>query len=293
MPSRTRTEDLEIDEAPTTIDPYETLGLDHEASLGAVKSAYRKAALKYHPDKASAADKDTAHHEFQEIAFAYAILSDERRRKRYDTTGRTEESVDLEDDDFDWATFYREQYKDVVTSETVDKFANDYKGSDEERTALLQAYGKAKGNMTKMYEQVMVSNPAVDDERFRKIINEAIAGGEVQAFDKFTQESAASIQKRIQKAEEEAAEADEHAKDIGLDKKGKKSKAGKDAGMGDLAAMIRQRQQGRSESFFDRLEEKYAPGEKKGKKRASPMNEPTEEAFEKNAKKSAKKAKAK
>ena len=89
MPSKIREEDIEVDEAPTEIDPYAVLSLDKDATQDQVKSAYRKAALKYHPDKASPEDKDSAHTKFQEIAFAYAILSDQRRRKRYDTTGRT------------------------------------------------------------------------------------------------------------------------------------------------------------------------------------------------------------
>lgn len=77
-----------MDDPPTEIDPYKTLGLLEAASADEIKTAYRKAALRWHPDKAS--DKEAAHIKFQEIAFAYAVLSDERRRKRYDSTGRTE-----------------------------------------------------------------------------------------------------------------------------------------------------------------------------------------------------------
>lgn len=46
MPSLS--EDLEVDEPPT-VEPYETLGIDKSASADEVKSAYRKAALKWHP----------------------------------------------------------------------------------------------------------------------------------------------------------------------------------------------------------------------------------------------------
>src|ERR1700761_1323899 len=102
------------DEAPTSINPYEVLDLAKEATAEEVKSAYRKSALKHHPDKAAPEDRDTAHTKFQEIAFAYAILSDPRRRSRYDTTGRTEESLDIDDDDFNWTDFFRTQYKEVV-----------------------------------------------------------------------------------------------------------------------------------------------------------------------------------
>lgn len=43
-----RAEDLEIDEPPS-VEPYEVLGLDKTATADQVKSAYRKAALKWHP----------------------------------------------------------------------------------------------------------------------------------------------------------------------------------------------------------------------------------------------------
>ena len=84
-------------------------------------------------DKATPDNKDAANKKFQEIAFAYAILSDERRRKRYDTTGNTSESLDLDDDDFNWTDFFREQYASVVTAEALDGIRKDYQGSDEEK----------------------------------------------------------------------------------------------------------------------------------------------------------------
>ena len=127
MPPRARDEqqereeeDITIPSAPTTIDPYTILSVPQDATPEQIKTAYRKAALKHHPDKAPEESKAAAHTKFQEIAFAYAILSDERRRKRYDVTGRTEESLDLDDDTFDWVSYYREQYKDVVTAEVIE-----------------------------------------------------------------------------------------------------------------------------------------------------------------------------
>jgi len=294
MPSRNKTVDLEVDEAPITIDPYIVLNLEKDASADQVKTAYRKAALKHHPDKASSEDKDAAHTKFQEIAFAYAVLSDERRRKRYDTTGRTEDTLDLEDDEFDWASFYREQFANVITGEAIEKFSNEFKGSAEEKEAILEAYTDNEGDMNAVYENVMLSNPADDDERFREIINHAIKDGEVEAYTAFTKESKKSIQARIKAARGEGREAEEHAKRLGIHDKvfGKKGKKGDDGEAG-LAALIQQRQKGRADNFLADLEAKYAPKDKKGKKRAEPMDEPSEEMFERNAKKGkSKKAKA-
>ncbi|GAB7350323.1 hypothetical protein MBLNU459_g0956t1 [Dothideomycetes sp. NU459] len=290
MPSRT--EDLEVDEPPT-VEPYEVLGIDKSATADQVKSAYRKAALKWHPDKAKPEDKEKAHVKFQEIALAYAVLSDERRRTRYDNTGRTDDSLDIDDDIFNWGEFYRTQFADAINPDKIAQFTAEYKGSDEEKQSLLAAYTKSKGSMTKVYQLVMVSNPADDDERFREIINTAIEEGDVEAYEKFTGESQKSIDARVARSKEEGKEAEEYAKELGVhDKlfgngkgKGKGKKGRQDGGdESSLAALIQQRQKGRAENFLADLEAKYAPKSKKGKKRASPPDEPSEEAFEAAAK---------
>lgn len=290
MPKRDRgEEELDAGEAPTEINPYAVLGLETSASPDDVKKAYRKAALKHHPDKASPEDKEAAHAKFQEVAFAFAILSDERRRKRYDTTGRTEESLDLDDDDFDWTTFFREQFQGVVTEDTINRFSDEYKGSDEERQAVLDAYTRSEGRMERLYTIVMLSDMVDDEGRFRAIIDKAIADGELQDFKKYSGEKESTREKRIERArkrkEKEAKEADTASRQIEEEKsktKGKEANGGA-GGMGDLAALIQQRQQGRAENFFDRLEEKYAPKGKKSKN-AGPMDEPPEEAFAANRK---------
>ncbi|KJX97209.1 DnaJ-domain-containing protein [Zymoseptoria brevis] len=297
MPKRPRSpdddgEDVSAGEAPTTINPYEILSIDTTATDDEIKKAYRRAALKHHPDKAAPEDKDTAHTSFQEIAFAFAILSDARRRKRYDTTGSTEESLDLEDDDFNWADFFREQYSNLVTTERINDFATQYKGSEEERKDVLKAYENCKGNMSKLYNEVMLSDVLEDEDRFRLIIDNAIEDGEVEAHAKYTEESEKSRKGRIAHAQKgrdkergEVAEVEKAIKEKQTKRAGgKKTKGEDEGGMGDLAAMIQQRQTGRAGNFFDHLEEKYAGKDGKGKKGAK-MEEPPEEAFARNAKK--------
>jgi len=63
---------------------YQTLGVDKKASKDDIKKAFRRLAQKYHPDK-SGGDEN----KFKEINEAYQILSDEHRRKEYDTYGQT------------------------------------------------------------------------------------------------------------------------------------------------------------------------------------------------------------
>ncbi len=67
---------------------YETLGVSKEASTQEIKKAYRKLALKYHPDT-NKGDKE-AEEKFKEISEAYAVLSDSEKKQQYDTYGSTD-----------------------------------------------------------------------------------------------------------------------------------------------------------------------------------------------------------
>jgi molecular chaperone DnaJ len=67
-------------------DYYEILGVTKTASVEEIKSAYRKAALKWHPDR-SPENKEEANHRFRECTEAYSILSDTQKRQIYDTYG--------------------------------------------------------------------------------------------------------------------------------------------------------------------------------------------------------------
>lgn len=66
-------------------DYYATLGVDKSASESEIKKAYRKLAVKYHPDKNSGDKK--AEERFKEISEAYAVLSDTEKKQQYDQFG--------------------------------------------------------------------------------------------------------------------------------------------------------------------------------------------------------------
>ena len=66
-------------------DYYEVLGVGKNANADEIKKAYRKAAIKYHPDK-NPGDKE-AEEKFKEAAEAYDVLSNPDKRARYDQFG--------------------------------------------------------------------------------------------------------------------------------------------------------------------------------------------------------------
>jgi molecular chaperone DnaJ len=62
-------------------DYYDILGVDEDASQDEIKKAYKKLAKKYHPDRNS---DESSEDKFKEIGEAYAVLSDEEKREKYD-----------------------------------------------------------------------------------------------------------------------------------------------------------------------------------------------------------------
>lgn len=67
---------------------YETLGIPKTASSDEIKKAYKKMAMKYHPDR-NKGSKD-AEEKFKSVNEAYQVLSDEKKKKNYDQFGSAE-----------------------------------------------------------------------------------------------------------------------------------------------------------------------------------------------------------
>jgi curved DNA-binding protein len=87
-------------------DYYNILGVSKSASQDEIKKAYRKLAVKYHPDKNP--DDKNAENRFKEISEAYEVLKDPEKRKKYDQLGMNWNQYQ-NTGDFDWSQFSGQQ----------------------------------------------------------------------------------------------------------------------------------------------------------------------------------------
>ncbi|KAL3311684.1 hypothetical protein Ciccas_009734 [Cichlidogyrus casuarinus] len=231
-----------------TTDLFKVLQVKENASNKDVKKAFFEKSKLYHPDKCSDA---SATEKFQILNRLYSILSDEDKRKIYLETGDVDEDSTLVNIS-DWKSFWSAFFP-KVDLKAVDKLKSEYVGSEQERKDIKENYVKFKGDMNSIMESTMFAEIEREDE-IREIINELISSGEVEAYKKYTNESAASKMKRKKDAEKDRNE---------MIKDSKKSKPKPD--LEDLAIAIRSRQQKECASFLDSLEAKYAPKPKKSR----------------------------
>jgi curved DNA-binding protein CbpA len=101
----------------TKRDYYEILGVDRSATRDQLKQAYRQLALKFHPDRNKDSDATA---KFREIAEAYAVLSDDAKRREYDATGHAGVSERWTADDlmrdFQFGDFFGGRFGDLSSA---------------------------------------------------------------------------------------------------------------------------------------------------------------------------------
>ncbi len=93
-------------------DYYEVLGVGKDANQDAIKRAYRKLALRYHPDKNP--DNKDAENRFKEVSEAYEVLSDSKKRATYDQFGHAGMEGAFAGGGFKWSDFtHFDEFSDI------------------------------------------------------------------------------------------------------------------------------------------------------------------------------------
>ncbi|KAG7092442.1 hypothetical protein E1B28_008797 [Marasmius oreades] len=262
------------------VDLYAVLGVESTSSTDDIKKAYRRLALKYHPDKHSNATevaKADASTKFQQVGFAYTVLQDEKRRERYDKTGKTDEGLDLDVGEDGWEAYFEDLF-DRVTRGKLDEMKAEYQGSTEEVEDLTCAYRDTNGSIGEI--MTMIPHSTHEDEpRFIVILSDLIAKGDIPSLPEWENgiknEKAKLVRKK--QGEKEAKEAEQLAKDLGVwdefygsgktgERRSKKKDTAKDNDIegeeedddSALKALIMRKKQKNMDSFFDSLADKYA-----------------------------------
>ena len=107
-------------------DYYKALGVDKKASPDDIKKAFRKLAVKYHPDRNP--DNKAAEDKFKEINEAYAVLSDAKKKEEYDTYGSSGFHKQYSQEDIFRGFDFGNAYKDMGAGGGEDLFSRLFGG---------------------------------------------------------------------------------------------------------------------------------------------------------------------
>jgi curved DNA-binding protein CbpA len=178
-----------------------------DATSAQLRKAYYTKALLYHPDKAPGNEA-----KFLAISIAYEILKHPEHRAEYDDTGELYDDEQEEGGDPTsmnaWKSYFDHQFGKVTTSD-IDKFAAKYKCSPEEEQDVLKEYTKFKGNLLKMLDCVMLSEPRDTERWVEDYIRPAISKGQVDDYDKTVEKTLKQAMAKVENDNEVIMEEEE------------------------------------------------------------------------------------
>lgn len=241
------------------IDPYKVMGLETSASPLEVKKAYKKLSLKHHPDKVQQKGGEVDSTLFPQIQFAYSILSDPVKRKRYDTTGSLGLSGEDLDEFFDWKEYFQSM-TEVLTIDMIEEDKVKYQGSQEEKDDILHNFAYYEGDFLRLFEVIPhLEFDEAAEQRVFQLIEEGIELGEIEldktmarTWEKYKKSRKTKVKQLLKKMAKEAKQAAAYAKKLGQKRASNEN---------DLKAMIQRKNSKGFDSFISGLEAKY--GEKK------------------------------
>ena len=184
---------------------YTVLQCNKSSTSIELKKSYRKAALKYHPDRCvessnSNDDSVSCTLKFQAVSAAYQVLSNEKRRSVYDSTGQIIDDEDEYDtshtnnDDCPnnnshqhqqqhWEEFFNSIFNEIITKGSNHATsASSFRGSKEEQRDVLHYYTMCKGDMNKVVECIIHGSIDDVDRYTNDIIEPAVVRGDVEDY---------------------------------------------------------------------------------------------------------------
>ncbi|KAL8275299.1 hypothetical protein Esti_000748 [Eimeria stiedai] len=272
-------------EASSVHSLYDLLGVAKDASPRDITAAYRRRALMCHPDKvrqrqargagktqdegedAASASVEEATKHFQQLQAAYNVLSDPRKRERYDRTGKKKlfcfSSGETGDDELcgksyeEAYAFYKSKFNDV-TEDAIEQFKARYIGSEEEKEDISDFLSKFNGDLTHFFEFIPLSDPS-DAKRYMEILSRLVKDKNIKetpAYKKSIREFEDIAEKYQKKFEKEK----QHANN--------KRKGGKTDhdDLASLALAIRgnmSKREAATNRFLEELGQKYSKKRKK------------------------------
>jgi DnaJ family protein C protein 9 len=232
---------------------YKTLGVAQDADHAAVCKAYRKLALRYHPDR----NPDGAD-AFKAVSAAYEVLGDADARRAYDVTGRMPGSNGEDDPELSEAERFDNMGREIRA------FYATYRGSEEERADLVTAFATSKGGFKTLVTAYALVDHTFEGEvrRLFAVVSALLEEGRIDAPPKVAERWARStaddmLAKLERRVVSEKAEAEEMLAAMGAEARAPAAAAAGDAG--PLMA-IRERAQQRAQehaSLTDDLFAKY------------------------------------
>lgn len=240
------------------LDPYETLKIENKATDAEIKKAYRRLCLVHHPDKLQGKTEEEqalSRVEFEKIQFSHLILSDPKKRKRYDDTGSLE---DIGDSDFDWFEYFSNT-KTEINEESIAMDKKLYQGSTDEEEDIIESMVQSDGDFLYLFEAVPHTEVTEDEEkRLFKIVSKLVEDGVLETsknWETYQKKRKTLFKKLLKSQKSEASEADELKKQIA----GKRKLESED----DLKQLIQSKKKQSMDDLIARMEAKYAGGSKK------------------------------
>jgi len=186
---------------------YAILGVDKKASREELRKAYRRTALRVHPDVNKS---ESATEEFQYLAKIHETLSNDSKRKFYDKHGEVDdESSVTAEAEAHWRAVFPK-----FTVADIQSYKKEYIGNSVEQDDVSRAYNRYKGNMN----SVMQSVPFADSESLDRIVTIIDVLGLTSKYSSAYKKSMIGLKARLAREEQtEASLAEKAAEEMGLD----------------------------------------------------------------------------